>query len=71
MSIAQSLVDYDKDTVTITNVDNLPAGLGARLLLVVESPFDNEYIAKRWLHKLPNNVSPIERIIRFGPLPKL
>lgn len=62
--IASSLVDYDP-ALKITNIEALPSGTGARYLLVIESPYYGEYIAKRWLRKLPASVSRIERIIRF------
>ena len=65
MSIASSIIDFDRESVTITNLDALPAGTGARLLLVLESPYYGEYVAKRWLRKLPQTVKRIERIIRF------
>ena len=62
--IAASLIDYDPE-IKITNIESLPSGTGARYLLVVESPYYGEYIAKKWLRKLPASVSRIERIIRF------
>lgn len=62
--IAASLIDYDP-ALKISNIESLPAGTGARYLLVVESPYYGEYIAKRWLRKLPASVSRIERVIRF------
>lgn len=62
--IATSLIDYDP-ALKVTNIESLPSGTGARYLLVVESPYYGEYIAKRWLRKLPRSVSRIERIIRF------
>ena len=62
--IAASLIDYDPE-IKITNIESLPSGTGARYLLVVESPYYGEYVAKKWLRKLPASVSRIERIIRF------
>ena len=62
--IAASLIDYDPE-IKITNIESLPSGTGARYLLVVESPYYGEYIAKKWLRKLPASVSRIERIVRF------
>ena len=62
--IAASLIDYDP-ALKVTNIESLPSGTGARYLLVVESPYCGEYIAKKWLRKLSASVSRIERIIRF------
>ena len=70
MSIAESIVDYCPE-ITITNTDSLPAGTGCQYLLVIESPYAYQYIAKRWLRKLPQSVKRTERIVRFGAVPAL
>lgn len=61
----RKIVDYNKDTVKITNLGALPKGLGAQWLLAVESPYDGEYVAKRWLRKLPATTGRCEVVIRF------
>ncbi len=63
--IAASIIDYDREATKIMNTESLPRGLNAPFLLVVLSPYDGVYIAKRWLRKLPARVSNVERIIRF------
>lgn len=61
----RSIIDYCKDRDTITNLDALPRGLGCKLLLVIDSPYDYEYVAKRWLHKMPATTGRCEHVIRF------
>jgi hypothetical protein len=61
----RSIIDYDRDTVRITNMEAMPRGLGCKLLLVIESPYYGEYIAKRWLRKMPTNTARCEHVIRF------
>lgn len=60
----RNIVDYDRETMTITNLDYLRGGLGCRLLLVIDSPFADEYIAKRWLRKMPTSTARGETILR-------
>lgn len=61
------IIDYhkDRDNLKITNLGALPSGLGARYLLVIDSPYPNEYVARQWLRKLPKTVDRCQWIIRF------
>ena len=61
----RNIVDYDRIAVTIRNLDALPRGLNAPLLLAIESPYRGEYVAKRWLRKMPANTAACEVVIRF------
>lgn len=61
----RKIVDYCRE-LTITNIDALPRGTGSGLLLAVESIYAGEYIAKRWLRKLPATMGRCEVVIRFG-----
>ncbi len=67
MCIAKSLIDYpkNKESITITNLDHLPHGAGCGYLLVIESPYPGEYIAEKWLRKLPQSCPNHKRVIRF------
>jgi hypothetical protein len=65
----RTIIDYDRETITIRNLDALPRGLGASLLLVVESPYAGEYVAKRWLRKMPATTERCHAVIRFGNAP--
>lgn len=60
----RSIIDYNRETMTITNLDQLPKGLNRSLLLVTASPFANEYIAKRWLRKMPASTARNESVMR-------
>lgn len=60
----RTIIDYHA-ALTITNLDALPRGTGAPYLLVVESPYPGEYIAKRWLSKMPASTARCEAVIRF------
>jgi hypothetical protein len=60
----RKIVDYHPE-LKIANTDQLPKGLGAKLMLAVESPYPGEYIAKRWLRKMPENTGRGEVVIRF------
>ena len=51
--------------VKLTNMEAMPKGLGCRLLLAIESPYPNEYMAKRWLRKMPTTTKRCEVVIRF------
>lgn len=66
MPIADSLIDNcNIPPGAITNLNVLPLGTGCPYLLVITGQFDDQYIAKRWLRKLPRFVHCTERIIRF------
>lgn len=60
----RSIIDFSPELV-IRNLDALPRGTGCRFLLVIESPFPNEYVAKRWLRKLPATTARCEHVVRF------
>ena len=60
----RSIVDYDRNTMTVTNLDQLTGGLGCNLLLVVDSPYEDEYVAIRWLRKMPKTTQQCEHIMR-------
>lgn len=64
MSVSEKTIDYTPD-LKINNLDALGRGTGAKWLLVVESPYPNEYVAKRWCRKAPKSFKPGERLIRF------
>lgn len=61
----RSILDYCRESMTIRNLESLPRGLGASLLLVIESPYPGEYVAKRWLRTMPNNTAKCEHVIRL------
>ncbi len=61
----RQIVDYDRETMTITNLDQLPGGLGCKLLLVINSPYFGEYVAKRWLRKMPLSTRRGESVVRL------
>jgi hypothetical protein len=55
------------EEIDVRNIEQLPAGLGCRFLLCLESHLINDrYIAKRWLRKLPKETKECEAIIDFG-----
>ena len=58
------MIDYSPE-LTITNLDALPRGTGASYLLVIESPYANEYVAKAWKRVLPKNIACCEWIVQF------
>lgn len=60
----RNIIDYCRE-ITITNTEQLPRGLGAKLLLAVKSPYDNEYVAERWLRKMPAAIPSHKVVIRF------
>lgn len=60
----RKIVDFEPD-LTITNLDQLPRGTGAPYLLVVDSPYPGEYVAKRWIRNLPATTQRGETVIRF------
>ena len=60
----RKIIDYTPE-LTIKNTEQLPRGLGCRLLLVLESPYPGEYVAKRWLHKMPATTARCEAIVRM------
>lgn len=62
----RSVIDYCRESMTVTNIDQLPRGLGCSLLLVIESPYPNEYVAKRWLRKMPATTKRCEHVLRIG-----
>ena len=59
------IIDYDPKATKITNLDQLPTGLGLNLLLVIDSPYDGVYIAKRWLRKMPKTTKRCEAVVRL------
>jgi hypothetical protein len=59
------VIDYCRESVKITNTEQLPRGSGARLLLAIESPYPGEYAAARWLRKMPQTVKRCYVVIRF------
>lgn len=61
----RSILDYDREKMKIRNVELLPRWLGCKLLLVVESPYAGEYVAKRWLRKMPQTTARCEHVVRF------
>ena len=61
----KNIIDYERDNMTIKNLNQLPRGLGAKLLLVIDSPYPGEYIAKRWLRKMPTSTARGESILRL------
>ena len=66
MVIAHSIIDnVNIPNDAIHNLEALPHGTGCAYLLVITGQYDNEYIAKRWMRKLPNSVHQNERIVRF------
>tara|TARA_R110000824_G_scaffold101781_1_gene241759 strand:- start:51 stop:248 length:198 start_codon:yes stop_codon:yes gene_type:complete len=65
MNITSHIIDYCKESLTVENLQALPPGTGCRYLLAIITPFNNTYVAKRWLRKLPRKVSSVEKIIRF------
>ena len=66
MAIAHSIINnVNIPGDAVHNLESLPHGTGCPYLLVITGQFDNEYIAKRWMRKLPSFVHNNERIIRF------
>lgn len=63
MHWSYACIDYHKE-LTIKNLDALPAGLNCRWLIVIPSPYANEFVAKRWARKPPTLKSG-EQVIRF------
>ncbi len=62
--MARTIIDNSPE-LRITNTDQLPRGLGCRFLLVLESPYPGEYIAKRWLRKMPATTARCEAVVRL------
>lgn len=60
----RSIIDYNPD-LKINNLEQLPKGLGCNLLLVIESPYPNEYVAVRWLRKMPEKTKRCHHIVRL------
>jgi hypothetical protein len=58
------IIDYCPE-LKIHNTGILPRGSGAKFLLAIESIYLGEYVAKRWLRKMPVNTHPGEVVIRF------
>jgi hypothetical protein len=61
----RSILDYDRNAMTLTNLDQLPKGKGCSLLLVIESPFAGEYAAIRWLRKMPKTTARCYHVLRI------
>lgn len=60
-----NFIDYSPEAVKVTNLDALPKGTGCKYLLVIESPYFGEYVAKQWLRKMPSTTKRCEAVIRF------
>ena len=60
----RNIVD-NEPALTIRNLSALPAGTGCRYLLAIEGMSPGEYVAKRWLRKMPATTDRLEVIIRF------
>ena len=67
MSIAQRMMDWPavKDRVKITNIESLPRGTGRPYLEVIESPYDNEFVAFAWRRTLPAALKRCHWLVRF------
>lgn len=61
----RTIIDYDRESVKLTNLNSLPRGTGCKFLLAIESPYPGEYAAKRWLRKMPSTTNRCEVVIRF------
>ena len=61
----RNIIDYDRNSMKITNLDQLKRGLNCKLLLVIESTYPAEYVAKRWLRKMPATTNPCEAVMRL------
>ncbi len=61
----RSIIDYDPNETKIMNLNQLPGGLGLKLLLVINSPHDGIYVAKRWLRKMPATTRSGEHVVRL------
>lgn len=57
---------YHTRDMRITNLDALPAGTGCPYLVVIESHRMSEYVARRWLRKMPSALKRGELLIRFA-----
>lgn len=64
MSIAQSMVDYDRSQ-KIENLEQLPRGAGARYLECIEGQAFGVYIAAKWRRTLPASLPRGRVLIRF------
>lgn len=60
----EQVINYN-NSMTVSNLDSLPAGRGCQFLLVIEGIKEDHYIAKRWMRKVPAVILPVERVIRF------
>lgn len=63
--LADKIIDYCPESVKVDNLDALPRGAGCQYLVVIDSPYDHEYIAKRWARVMPKSLGRAERVIRF------
>ncbi len=61
-----SIID-DSPEIKITNMDQLPPGLGCSLLLVFKSSCPNQYAAVRWLRKMPTTTHRCYHVLRVQP----
>lgn len=64
MSIAQRMIDYDRSQ-TITNLEQLPKGTGAKYLECIEGQAYGTYIAAKWRRTPPANLPRGRVLIRF------
>ena len=58
------IIDYEP-ALKITNVEQLPRGTGCKYLVVVDSIYYGEYIAKAWKRNMPVHTARGESVIRF------
>ena len=61
----RSIIDYDKERDTITNMAAMSRGRGCKMLLVIDSPYVHEYVALRWLRKLPAATARCQHVVRL------
>lgn len=57
------VINYSNKLV-IKNTESLPAGTGAKFLIVIDG-LNGEYIAKQWKRTKPDTLKPNETLIQF------
>lgn len=60
----RNIIDYFPE-LKVTNMEQLPKAMGAKYLLVIESPYVGEYAAMRWMRKMPKTIKRCEHVVRF------
>lgn len=55
-----------KHSLRITNLENLPKGLGCHYLICIEGE-DKTLIAKQWKRRQPQTLQPSEILVSFVP----